>query len=29
MVLAPGLVNEEEVDALMAYVKSLSKNNGK
>ena len=29
MVLAPGLGNEEEVDALMAYVKSLSKNNGK
>lgn len=29
MVLAPGLVNEEEVDALMAYVKSLSNNNGK
>ena len=25
MVLAPGLVNKEEVDALMAYVKSLSK----
>jgi len=25
MILAPGLVNNEEVLALMAYVKSLSK----
>ena len=25
MVLAPGLVNDEEILALMAYVKSLSK----